>query len=199
MCDLKKKAIRVVTPNNVLEPGSFGNFSGTIFNVADKNAYGCDAEKLFNGIFSQDISKIDQTSFSHPTNIDGVLSVFGRGTRPDGKGAKWVASSRIMHRDIPYALCYDLADAGVIFWHQATYLKDLMAKAMNCQLEVISLPGTVNNPKGNRFGTLRIAKVLGHTDKNVLKAQDYVFNFMVSSPVWTKILNDHELVDPSPN
>ena len=199
VCDLGNKTIRVVTPNNTLEPGSFGNFSGTIFNVADQNDYGCDATNLFNSIFSQDISQIDQTPFANPTDIDGVLSVFGRGMDPAGRGAKWVASSRIMHRDVPYALCYDLADAGVIFWHQATYLKALMAETMNCQLEIVALPGTFENPKGNRFGTLRVAKILGHTDPNVLNAQNYVFDFLINSPIWTQILNDNELVDPSPN
>ena len=63
MCDLKKKAIRVVTPNNVLEPGSFGNFSGTIFNVAEQNNFHCDATQLFNAIFSQDISNFDLSKF----------------------------------------------------------------------------------------------------------------------------------------
>jgi len=149
---------------------------------------------LFNGIFSQDISKIDLSAFDDPTNIKGVLSVFKR-----GKGVKWVASSRIMHRDIPYALCYDLADAAVIFHHQAVYLKQTMADNMNCKLDLLPLPGTRSDPKGNRFGALRIAKILGHDDSNVQQAQDAVFDFFVNSPVWTQILNDNYLEDPSPN
>lgn len=199
ICDLGNQGIRVVTPNNTLERGSFGNFSSTIYNIADQNDYRCDATELFNSIFSQDLSKIDTTPFASPTDIEGVLSVFGRGDDAQGHGAKWVASSRIMHRDIPYALCYDLADAGVIFFHQAMYLKQLMAETMNCKLEVLNLPGNEAQPSGNRFATLRVAKILNHTQTNVLHAQDAMIDFFVNSPVWTKILEDNYLVDPSPN
>jgi len=196
ICDLGKVDIRVVTPDNKLEMGSFGNFSETIYNVADQNNYGCDATQLFNSIFSQDISSIDMSAFDDPTNIEAVKRVFTSGNQ-----VKWVASSRIMHRDIPYALCFDLADAGVIFHHQATYLKNTLADAdgMNCQLEIIPLPGTESFPMGNRFGTLKIAIVPGHTDTNFLLAQQYVFDFFVDSPIWTQILIDNDLVDPSPN
>ena len=195
ICDLARSGIRVITPSNTLESGSFGNFSGTIFNVADQNNFGCDATDLFNSIFSQDITDFDLEPFNNPTDITGVWQVFYAGNATP----KWVASSRIMHRDIPYALCYDLADAGVIFHHQATYLKTTMAETMNCPLEIIPLPGTFENPMGNRFGTLRVAKVLGHTDTNVVDAQEFVFNFLVNSPIWTQILMDNDLVDPSPN
>ena len=195
ICDLGKSGIRVVTPNNTSEPGSFGNFSGTIFNVADQNNFGCDATALFNSIFSQDITDFDLEPFNNPTDITGVWQVFYAGNA----SPKWVASSRIMHRDIPYALCYDMADAGVIFHHQATYLKATMATEMSCPLEIIPLPGTFEAPMGNRFGTLRVAKVLGHTDPDVLAAQDFVFDFLVNSTVWTQILIDNDLVDPSPN
>jgi len=199
ICDLKKPSLRVVTPNDVLESGSFGNFSGTIFNVANQNDYGCDADELFHSIFGQELSTIDLSAFDKPTDIDGVRGVFGRGPDAEEHGPRWVASSRIMHRDIPYALCYDLADAGVIFHHQATYLKQTMAATMNCELEIVSLPGTVDNPRGNRFGILRIAKILGHSNPAVINAQDALFDFFVHSPIWSKILKDNDLVDPSPN
>lgn len=199
VCDLERKDIREVTPNNTLETGSFTNFSSTIFNVAEQNAYGCDATVLFNSIFSQDLSSIDQSAFDNPTDIAGVLAVFGHGNNVEGKGPRWIASSRIMHRDIPYALCYDLADAAVIFHHQATYLKNIMAETMNCKLEVVLLPGTVDEPRGNQFATIRIAKILGHTDPSVLHAQNALYDFFVNSSVWTRILQDHDLVDPSPN
>lgn len=199
ICDLKNPSLRVVTPNDELESGSFNNFSGTIFNVADQNDYGCDANELYHSIFSQDLSMIDMSAFDNPTDIDGVLAVFGRGPDAQEHGPRWVASSRIMHRDIPYALCYDLADAGVIFSHQAIYLKQTMASTMNCQLEIVALPGTFEHPKGNRFGALHIAKVLGHSNPAVINAQDALLDFFVHSPVWTKILEDNHLLDPSPN
>jgi hypothetical protein len=212
VCDLGRKT-RVATPSPDLEPGSFGNFSGTIFNVADKNDFGCDATKLFNSIFSQDISTIDTSAFDNPYDINGVLAVFGVGKSSSHdsdkdkdkhhsktKTPKWVASSRIMHRDIPYALCHNEADAGVIFYHQAKYLKRELGLT-GCKLEIVPLGGTEAQPKpleGNKVGTLHIAKVAGTFPKKVLGARDLIYDFLTSSPIWTQIMKDHGLVDPTP-
>ena len=213
ICDLGGKT-RVATPNPVLEPGSFGNFSGTIFDIASQNDFGCDATKLFNSIFSQDISKIDTSSFDNPYDINGVLAVFGVGEeqhqKKDDYGygkhkkteiPKWIASSRIMHRDIPYALCHNEADAGVIFYHQAKYLKHQLGLT-GCKLEIVPLGGTESDPQplevpGNRVGTLHIAKVSGTFEQKVLDARDLVYNFLTSDPIWTQILADHGMDDPT--
>lgn len=195
ICDLGGN-IRVVTPSPDMEPGSFGNFSGTIFNVADQNAFGCDATTLFNSIFQQDITKFNLSGFNNPYHIDGVLSAFGRGSAPQGAGAKWVASSRIMHRDIPYALCHDEADAGVIFYHQAVFVKETLA-ITGCNLEIVPLGGTVADPQplpGNRIGTLHIAKVNGSYAKKINDARDILYNFFTSDPMWEQILHKHGLV-----
>lgn len=195
VCDLGGTT-RVVTPDPVMEPGSFGNFSGTIFNVADQNAFGCDATALFNGIFSQDISSYDLSSFANPYNIDGIKSVFGRGPTPMGNGAKWVASSRIMHRDIPYALCHDEADAGVIFYHQALYIKETMA-ATGCNLDIVPLGGTVANPQplpGNKVGAIKVAKVTGSYAKKVNDTRNDIYDFLTTSPVWEQLLIKHGMV-----
>lgn len=197
ICDLGGTT-RVVTPHPTLEPGSFGNFSGTIFNVADQNAFGCDATTLFNTIFTQNLSSFDLTVFDAPFNIDGVMSVFGRGTTPQGTGAKWVASSRIMHRDIPYALCHDEADAAVIFYHQAKYIKETLKSAM-CNLAVIPLGGTYEEPvplPGNKVGTLHIAMVEGSFAKKVDDARIKLYDFFTSNPMWGTILNDHGMRQP---
>ena len=213
VCDLGGKT-RVATPNPVLEPGSFGNFSGTIFDVADQNDFGCDATKLFNSIFSQDITKIDTSAFDNPYDINGVLAVFGVGKKhhhhkdddDDGKKhkkqtvPKWVASSRIMHRDIPYALCHNEADAGVIFYHQAKYLKHELEKT-GCNLKIVPLGGSETDPQplpGNRVGTLHIAKVAGTFPQKVLDARDLIYSFLTASPIWTQIMADHGMVDPTP-
>ncbi len=200
VCDLGGTT-RVVTPNPMLEPGSFGNFSGTIFNVAEQNNLGCDATSLFDSIFSQDTNSFDMSGINNPYNIDGVLSVFGRGSAPQGTGAKWVASSRIMHRDVPYALCHDEADAGVIFYHQALYLKETLAKT-GCELEIVPLDGNLNGniatPElpGNRVGTLHIAKVNGSYAKKVNDARDILYDFFTTSPIWLQILADHGMTPP---
>jgi len=213
VCDLGGKT-RVATPNPVLEPGSFGNFSGTIFDVADQNDFGCDATKLFNSIFSQDIAKIDTSSFDNPYDINGVLAVFGVDNKHHHKKddddddykrkkrsiPKWIASSRIMHRDIPYALCHNEADAGVIFYHQAKYLKHELGLT-GCKLEIIALGGSETDPKplpGNRVGTLHIAKVAGTFPQKVLDARDLIYSFLTVNPIWTQIMADHGMVDPTP-
>lgn len=67
---------------------------------------------------------------------------------------------------------------------------------MNCELEIVPLAGAVDNPMGNRFGVLRFAKIQGHSNLAVI---DALFDFFVHSPIWSKILEDNELVDPSPN
>jgi len=199
VCDLGGKT-RVATPNPYLEPGSFGNFSGTIFNVADQNDFGCDATELFNSIFSQDLSEFDLSSFDNPYDIRRILKVFGVGENERGNPPKWVASSRIMHRDIPYALCHDEADAGVIFYHQAIYVKRVLAET-GCNLEIVPMGGTETNPDplpGNQVGTLHIAKVAGEFPQKVLDARDFIYDFLTSSTVWTQILADHGMDDPTP-
>ena len=197
ICDLGG-ATRVVTPHPTLEAGSFGNFSGTIFNVADQNVFGCDATTLFDSIFTQDVTSMDLTVFNAPFNINGVQSVFGRGTSAQGTGAKWVASSRIMHRDIPYALCHDEADAAVIFYHQAKYIKETLTASM-CDLAVVPLGGTYMDPAplpGNKIGTLHIAMVEGSFAKKVNDARIKLYDFFTANPMWGTILEDHGMVKP---
>ena len=192
VCDLGGTT-RVVTPNPVLEPGSFSNFSATIFDVANLNSLSCDATALFNSIFSQDISLFDLTALDNPYDINAIMSVFGRGTSPQGNGAKWVASSRIMHRDIPYALCNDQADAAVIFYHQATYLKKTLASS-GCDLKIVPMGGTVANPQpvpGNKVGALKIAKVKGNFAPEIKSARTLIHDFLTTSPIWGQILADH--------
>ena len=194
---------RVATPHPTLEPGSFGNFSTTIFDVADRNNFNCDATSLFNSIFSQDISKFDIKKFDNPYDIAGVLSVFTnekKHNKKRNKTPKWIASSRIMHRDIPYALCHNEADAGVIFYHQAKYLKDVLGQT-GCKLKIVPLGGTEKDPApldGNRVGTLQIAKVIGNYPQKVLDARDIIYDFLTASPIWTQIMDEHGMDDPTP-
>lgn len=200
VCDLGAATpYRLVTPNRDLEPGSFNNFSNTLFNVADQNVLGCDATELYNSIFGQSLGVFDLSVLDNPYDINGVLSIFGRGTTPQGSGAKWVASSRIMHRDIPYALCHDQADAGIIFYHQAVYIKETLA-GTGCQLEIVALDGNGSAPNvnlpGNNVGTLYIAKVNGSYAKKVNDARDKIYNFLTGDPMWQTILNEHGMLKP---
>ncbi len=110
----------------------------------------------------------------------------------DNNKLRWIASSRIMHRDIPYALCYDEADASVIFYHQAKYLKRELG-ATGCPLAIVPIGGTEENPQplpGNKIGTLHIAKVTGTFPAKVLAARDVIYDFLTASPIWTTIMDD---------
>lgn len=194
VCDLGGKT-RVATPSPTLEGGSFGNFSGTIFDVANQNNFGCDATVLFNGIFAQDASSIDTSAFANPFDVGNVMKVF-----KDYNGLRWVASSRIMHRDIPYALCYDEADAGVIFYHQAVYLKRELG-AKGCALSIVPMGGTETDPQplpGNKIGVLHIGKVTGTFPGKVLAARDVIYDFLTASPIWTTIMDEYGMDDPTP-
>ena len=192
VCDLGGNT-RVVTPSPTLEPGSFGNFSSTIYEAALANpGLGCDPTTLFNSVFSQDIATIDTTSFANPYDIPSIQAAFASGQ------IKWVASSRIMHRDIPYALCHNEADAGVIFYHLAKYNKETL-EASGCHLKIVNLDGSTgssSNVAGNRIATLFIAKVVGNYNSKVSQARDIIYDFLTGNPIWDDILEDHGIDFP---
>jgi len=153
ICSLADKSVRLVTPrpkgSTGSEPGSFGNFSGTVFN--DNNL-------------------------------------------------RWVASSRIMHRDQLYALCNDYADVGVIFYHQALYLKKTL-EPLGCNLEIVLFhPANKSAPEkklaGNKIGTLFIAKVNGNFSKKVQEGRDLIYKFLTTNPIWGIIMDNHGIDDP---
>jgi hypothetical protein len=202
ICSLANPSIRLVTPrppgSDASEPGSFGNFSTTLFNVIDQNTdlpCHADAVSIFKKIFGQDLSAIDTSGLDNPFDHVALLSVYR------SSGVRWVASSRIMHRDIPYALCNDYADVAVIFHHQALYLKNTMA-SLGCQLEIVPFKPGGRVPEttlsGNKIGSLCIAKVNGGFSHEVRKGRDLIYDFLTASPVWTRILADHGIDDPTP-
>lgn len=202
ICDLANTSVRLVTPrppgSSAAESGSFGNFSGTLYNVIDQNTdLAChdNADTIFNNIFDQDISGVDTDALNNPFDHDGLLTEY------QTAGIRWVASSRIMHRDQPYALCNDYADVGIIFYHQAVYLKNTMA-TLGCELEIVPFHPSGTAPEtslaGNKIGTLHIAKVNGTFSQAVLDGRDLIYNFLTTSTIWSQILTDHAMEDPTP-
>ncbi len=206
ICYLAENDVRIVTPRPPARPGevadiaaeggSFGNFSGTLFNIIDQNPdLDCHdkAEEIFNSYFSQNLAELDLEDLNNAFNHKKFLKVY------KDDDVKWVASSRIMHRDVPYALCNDYADAGIIFYHQAKYLKREAAK-FSCNLDIVALGGTEENPvpmAGNKVGTLKIAKVNGDFSTEVSLAADLIYSAMTTSGgVWEIILNDHGMDFP---
>lgn len=173
--DLARNDVTLVTPNPKMEAGSFGNFSGTVYNVAKNDANppaNMTAEKLFDKVFNS-----DQT---------------GCGTA--SKKCSWVSGKRIMHREQPWAVFSDNADAGLIFYHLALYF----TRTFPDQFEIVPLGGTANNPKpvkGNKVGVLQAVRIKGNWSKNQLKARELLMESFQSKE-FTKALKSHGIRRP---
>ena len=131
--DLQK--VRLVTSHHLMEGGSFGNYSSSIWHVKfweerDENgksfSQACDeADKLFEQIFN------------------------------DNSYKRWRVGSRIMHRDTPGAVASGEADAGMLFWHLA---QTAMFQRPGV-FEIIPIGTLVQIPDpNNRGGTLTVQK-----------------------------------------
>jgi len=172
--DLGRKDVTLVTPNPYKEKGSFGNFSGSIYNVAasDPNPpAGMTAKKLFNSIFNTDQS----------------------GCTNGGK-CKWVAGKRIMHREQPWAVASGKADAGFIFYHLALYF----TRTFPDKFEIVPVGGTASRPrpaKGNKIGVMRAIRVKGRWTRNQIRAREALFRTL-QSRAFTRILKRHGLRRP---
>ncbi len=174
--DLGKNNIAIATPNPDMEPGSFGNFSGTIFNIADNDPNppaNETAEALFDSIFNLGESEACSGS--------------------SGK-CKWVTGERIMHREIPYLIKSGEADAAVIFYHLAYYF----TQAFPNDFEIVPLGGTVENPDpatGNKIGVLHAVRINGNWSTKQLNAREELINVLQSTQ-FTGILSSHRIDRP---
>lgn len=178
--DLGRPDVKVVTPNPDTEPGSFGNYSGSIYNIAfndQANApAGWTAERLFNVIFN---------------GSSGNGSVNSVGKRHKSNKNKWYAGARIHHRETPWSIAYGNADVGVIFYHLArnavTRFPDIF--------EMIPLGGTIENPQplpGNQIGAHFTIRIKGAWTQKQLEAREYLIDTF-ASPEFTTILLKHGL------
>ncbi len=176
--DLGRSDVTLVTPNPEMEPGSFGNFSGSIYNIAknDKNPpKGMTAEKLFNSIFNT-----DQTGCSTKEGSKNKCS--------------WVSGKRIMHREQPWAVYSGNADAGFIFYHLALYF----TRAFPDQFEIVPLGGTADKPQplpGNKVGVLSVVKIKGDWNEKQKAAQEKLVEAFKSDE-FTTIMAKHGINRP---
>ena len=174
--DLGRKDVTLVTPNPYMEPGSFGNFSGSIYNIAANDPHppaNMTAKKLFNRIFN--------------SNQAGCGS-------HKAKKCSWVSGKRIMHREQPWAVATGHADAGVIFYHLALYF----TQTFPGKFEIIPLGGTASKPvpvKGNRVGLMKAVRIKGNWNPKQRKAQDQLIKALTSKD-FGKILRKHGLRQP---
>ncbi|MDH5180899.1 MAG: substrate-binding domain-containing protein [Gammaproteobacteria bacterium] len=173
--DLGRKDVTLVTPHPKMEAGSFGNFSGTVYNVAKndpKPPAGMTAEKLFDKIYNQK---------------DG-------GCNKKGKNCSWVTGKRIMHREQPWAVASGNADAGLIFYHLALYF----TRTFPDKFEIVPLGGTAEDPKpakGNKVGVLQAVRIKGNWTDKQKKATEKLMEALQSDE-FTKILNKHGMDRP---
>ena len=140
--DLGRQGVRVVTSNPETEPGSFGNYSSSVFNIAFREVEAAtgdielaetQASILFNRVFNP---------------------------RRNRRRKKWVVGDRIHHRDVPQALANDEADVGLFFYH----LAQTAIEANPGLFEIVPLGGTVENPEpllGNRVATMQAIRIAG--------------------------------------
>ncbi len=173
--DLGRPDVTLVTPNPTLEAGSFGNFSGSIYNIADQDPNkpaGMTAEKLFDAIFN---SKQD-------------------GCDTGKEKCKWVAGKRIMHREQPWAVDTGAADAGFIFYHLALYF----TRTFPDKFEIIPLGGSADQPKpqlGNKVAVLKAVRIKGDWNEKQLKAGEKLVEAL-SSDKFADILAKHGMQKP---
>lgn len=173
--DLGRADVTMVTPNPIMEPGSFGNFSSTIYNIAANDSHkpkGMTPEKLFNGIFNS-----DQTACGK-----------------HGKHCKWVAGKRIMHREQPWAVATGKADAGLIFYHLALYFTQTFPD----KFEIVPLGGTADKPEplpGNKVAVQKAIRIKGNWNEKQLKAREKLIEAL-AAPEVAGILAKHGLRKP---
>ena len=155
--DLGRENIRVVTSNPETEPGSFNNYSTSIFHIAfreveaetnDINKANRQATRLFNQIFNSNNNQRRQ---------------------------KWAVGDRIHHRDLPQALANGEADVGIIFYH----LAQTAIEANPDLFEIIPLGGTVEDPQpalGNRVATMQAIRISGNwTAQQIINRDNFFF------------------------
>lgn len=173
--DLGRDDVTLVTPNPKMEAGSFGNFSGSIYNIAKNDPNpprGTSAEKLFNSIFNDE----------------------QKGCGKSVKKCRWVAGKRIMHREQPWAIYSGHADAGFIFYHLALYF----VRHFPDEFEIVPVGGTVEQPnpvKGNKVGVLQAVRIKGNWSKNQKAAQEQLM-ISFQSDSFTKSLIKHGIRRP---
>ncbi|MFV2061625.1 MAG: substrate-binding domain-containing protein [Gammaproteobacteria bacterium] len=173
--DLGRSDVTLVTPNPKMEPGSFGNFSNSIYNIAKNDPTppkGQSADTLFNSIFNQDQTGCSKTATK----------------------CNWVSGKRIMHREQPWAVYSGNADAGFIFYHLALYF----VRTFPDKFEIVPVGGTATNPKplkGNKVGVLQAVRIRGKWTKKQKAAQEQLM-ISLKSEDFTKSLIKHGIRRP---
>jgi hypothetical protein len=168
--DLGRPGVRMVTPNPDVEPGAYGNYLSTIYNIAKSDPHpprGWTAEKLIDVLYN------------------------GR----SGDPYKWLAGPRIHHRDEPWSVAHGKADAAVILYHLGRFTKESFPDTF----DIVPLGGTADNPQplaGTKIGVRYVVALKGDWSPKQKKAQEALIA-VLQSDTFTQALNDHGLQRPA--
>lgn len=167
--DLGRKDVQYVSPNPALEPGAFDNYANTIYSIAKndpKPPGDITPEQLIDTIFN--------------------------GT--SGNPHKWLAGSRIHHRDVPWSIAYGKADAGVIMYHLGLYIRDTFPDLF----DILPLGGTVADPqplKGTIIGARFVVRIKGDWTPRQVEAREKLIQTLLSND-FTEILEKRGMKRP---
>ena len=155
--DLGRENVRVVTSNPEVEPGSFDNYSSSIFHIAFREV-------------EADTGDIDRANKQASRLFNQVFN-----PRNNESKQKWVVGDRIHHRDVPQALANDEADVGLMFYH----LAQTAIEAHPGLFEIVPLGGTVGEPQplpGNRVATMQAIRIKGNwTTQQIINRDNFFF------------------------
>lgn len=149
--DLGQPGIRIATPSPWYEGGAFTKYASTLYDVArlDPNQpVGYNATDLFNSIYNQPPhARRRQGSNGQSDDDEGLEHDWDSASDRKEHGGlryvtKWRAGSRIHHRELPWMVAFDRADAAIILYHLAKYAK---AQFPN-MFDIIPIGGTVDAP-----------------------------------------------------
>jgi hypothetical protein len=167
--DLGRRDVRLVTPNPMSEPGSFGNYLSSLYGIAshDKQPPGqLSADKLIDLIFNNTC----------------------------GDPYKWLSGARIHHRDLPWSVAYGRADAALVLYHLGLFTVETFPDIF----DVVPLGGTLADPQplaGTCVNTRFMVRIKGHWSARQLEAREKLVETLLSDD-FTRILDRRGLDRP---
>jgi len=149
--DLAKNNVRIATPNPDSEPGTFNNFSHSIFNIANQisDKKSDSADNLFNEIFSSN------------------------------NKTKWICGEKIMHREIPWLIASNFADVAVVFYHLAKHICELFPNQFSI-IPLGGSVDKPNPLPGNRIGVLHLVKIKSLWTEKQIQARNAMIEILTS-------------------
>jgi hypothetical protein len=164
--DLGRKDVRLVTPNPMLEVGAFQNYLSTLYGIASA----------------------DRQLPAQRTAESLIDSIFNT------EGDKWLAGSRIHHRDLPWSVAYGRADAAILLYHLGLFTW----QSFTDKFDIVPLGGTLADPQplqGTVIGTRFIVRIKGNWSRRQLEAREKLIETLLSRD-FTTILEKRGLLRP---